>query len=73
MAILVTTCPGCGTLHVYWQGVLVKTVSLNSTTIVHRKLITVATFASTRSGTLTLRISSSNRPVVVDGVAIRRT
>jgi hypothetical protein len=72
IAILVTTCKGCGTLSVYWRGKLIKTVSLNSTTTANRKLVTVASFSSAQSGTLVLRVGSSGRRVIVDGVAIRR-
>jgi hypothetical protein len=72
IAIMVTTCPGCGTVKVYWRGGLIKTLSLNSATVVHRRLFAIATFSTARSGTLVIKVSSSNRRVTVDGVAIRR-
>ena len=49
-----------------------RTISRTSTTTVNSKLIAVTTFAAARSGTLTIRISSSGKKVVIDGVAIRR-
>lgn len=72
IALLATTCPGCGTVRVYWQGSLIKTISLDTPTVVHRRLITVASFPLTRVGTLVIRVSSSSKWVIVDGVAIRR-
>ena len=72
IAILATTCSRCGTIRVYWGSKLLKTISLRSTTTVNRKLITVTTFTSARSGTLSIRVYSSGKKVIIDGVAIRR-
>jgi hypothetical protein len=72
IAILATTCPTCGSVRVYWGSTRLRTISLRSTTTVNRKLITVTTFTSTRTGTLSIRVSSSGRKVIIDGVAIRR-
>jgi len=72
MAILATTCPTCGSVRVYWGSKLLRTISLKSTTRVDKKLIPVATFASRRTGTLKIKVYSSGKKVLVDGVAIRR-
>jgi hypothetical protein len=72
IALLATTCPTCGTVKVYWGSKWLKTVSLHSDRTVNRKLITVTTFTSARSGTLSVRVSSSGKRVIIDGVAIRR-
>ena len=72
IAIVATTCPTCGTVKVYWGSTLLRTIKLTSATTVHKKVIAVTTFTSARTGTLTIRISSSGRRVVIDGVAIRR-
>jgi hypothetical protein len=73
IAIMVTTCRTCGSMRVYWRGVLVKTVSLVSPTTVNRTLITVASFSAAQSGTLRLVVATSGKQVIVDGLAIRRS
>ena len=73
IAILVTTCSTCGSVRVYWGSTLLRTISLRSATTVTRKLITVTTFSKARSGTLTIKVYSSGKKVIIDGVAIRRT
>jgi hypothetical protein len=72
IALLATTCATCGSVKVYWGTSLLKTVSLYSATTVNKKLITVASFSAARTGTLTIRVSSSGKRVIIDGVAIRR-
>ena len=72
LALLAETCKACGSVKVYWGSTLLRTVSLYSATTQYRRLIAVATFTSARTGTLTIRIYSSGKTVVVDGVAIRR-
>ena len=41
-------------------------------TTVTKKLITVATFSTARSGSLSIKVASSAKNVYIDGVAIRR-
>jgi hypothetical protein len=72
ITLVATTCPTCGTLQVYWGSTLLKSISLRSSTIVYKKLITVTTFTTARSGTLTIKVTSSGKRVIVDGLAIRR-
>ena len=72
IALLATTCSTCGTVRVYWNGTLLRTISLHSATTVNHKLLTVTTFSAGRSGTLTIKVSSSGKRVIIDGVAIRR-
>lgn len=71
VSVVVQTCSTCGSIGVYWNNVLVKTVSLRSATTVNKKSITVLSFSSVRTGTLKLRVSSSGAKVLVDGVGIR--
>jgi hypothetical protein len=72
-AIMATTCPTCGSVKVYWAGSLLKTISLASTTTVNKKLITVTTFSTVKTGTLKLVVGTSGKQVRIDGVAISRT
>ena len=72
IAIVATTCSTCGSVRVYWGSTLLRTISLRSATTVNKKLITVTTFTSTRRGTLTIKVYSSGKKVLIDGLAIRR-
>jgi hypothetical protein len=72
IAIVATTCRTCGKVRVYWGSTLLRTVSLYSAKTVHRKLITVATFSGARRGTLSIKVYSSGKKVIIDGIAIRR-
>jgi hypothetical protein len=72
LALVATTCKGCGTVGVYWNGTLVKTVSLNAATTTYRKVITVKDFGAARSGTLVIKTLNTGR-TYVDGLAINRT
>lgn len=73
LAIVAATCPTCGKVAVYWGTALLKTISLYSSTTTNRKLIAVTTFTSVRTGTLTLKVVSSRKTVVIDGFAVRAT
>ena len=68
--LVATACHGCGSVRVYWNGALVRTISLESATTVHRKLLAIATFGTTRTGTLVIVVVGS-RPVLIDGLATR--
>jgi hypothetical protein len=69
--LVATTCPTCGTVGVYWNGTLIKTISLRSTTAVSRRVLGVTTFPGVASGTLVLR-SLTSGPVYVDGLSLSR-
>ncbi|MEI7742828.1 MAG: hypothetical protein WCK58_03635 [Chloroflexota bacterium] len=68
IAIVVTTCPTCGKVSVYLGSTLLKTVSLVSATTVNKKVITIATFATVRTGTIAIKVVSSGKKVLVDGL-----
>jgi CHAP domain len=72
IAVLVRTCPGCGTIKVYWGSTLLKTISLNATTTTRSHLIAVKTFSAVHTGTLTIKVSSAHKSVTIDGIVIRR-
>ena len=72
VALVVSTCPTCGSVKVYWNGAYKKTISLRSSTTRNKVLVSALSFSSVRSGTLKLVVSSSSKRVLVDGVAINR-
>jgi hypothetical protein len=72
LAIIATTCATCGKVRVYWRSTFLRTINLYSARTINRRLITVATFPSARSGTVTIRVYGSGKRVLIDGLAIRR-
>jgi hypothetical protein len=72
VAVVASTCPTCGSVKVYWNGVRVKTISLHSSTSRNRVLLGALSFSSVRTGTPKLVVGTSSRRVTVDGVAISR-
>lgn len=72
VSLVVTTCPTCGTVGVYWNGVLLKRLALGSSTAVSQRLVGVTVFRGVASGTLVIR-SLTSGPVFVDGLALSRT
>jgi hypothetical protein len=70
VAVVVTKCATCGTLGVYWNGKLLKKLSLAASSTRKKHLITVAEFGSLRSGTVKLVVLSAGRTVIVEGLGI---
>jgi hypothetical protein len=69
--LVVTTCSTCGTLDVLVGSSRVASVNLRSATTVNKKVIALPSF-STRSGTVTLRVTSTGKTVIVDGLGVRK-
>jgi hypothetical protein len=73
VALLVTTCPTCGTAEVWVGSTKIGTVSTASSTTHYQVLKTLPLQAATRTGTLTIKNVTSGRPLYIDGVLMRRT
>ena len=73
ITLLVTKCPTCGSLAVYWGSTKIASVGLYASTTKRRQLVAIRLLSTLRSGTLTIRSTSSGHRVMVDGVAFRRT
>jgi hypothetical protein len=69
LALLVSTCRGCGRLEAYWNGRLLKRIPLGGRPA--RKRVLLASFRSPQTGTLVLRVAS-RRQVRVDGLVLTR-
>jgi hypothetical protein len=72
LALLATRCPTCGTVQVFWNGTLLKQVSLAAATLEKKQLLALGPFPSLQEGTVRIRVSSSGRPVKIDGLAVSR-
>jgi hypothetical protein len=70
IVLVATSCPTCGTVRVYLGSTLLRTISLYSATTIHRHVYVVKQFSSVRTGTVTVKLSSSGRRVIVDGLGI---
>ena len=73
IAVVATTCSTCGSIKVYWGSTLLKSISLKSSTTANKKLITVIAWGAPKTGTLSIKVASSGKKVMIDGVVIRRT
>ena len=71
IALVATTCSGCGTVGVYWNGTLLRTVNLNAASTTYRRVISVADLGVIRSGSVVMRTVGTGR-VYVDGLALSR-
>ncbi|MFD5635755.1 fibronectin type III domain-containing protein, partial [Streptomyces sp. NPDC127077] len=71
IALIATRCSSCGSVAVYWNGTLLKTISLRATTTQRQAVLDVATFASVKSGKLTLR-TQNTASVQIDGIGLSR-
>jgi hypothetical protein len=69
--LVVTTCSTCGTLDVLVGSSRVASVNLHSATTMNKKVIALPSF-STRSGTVGLRVTSTRKTVIVDGLGVRK-
>jgi ELWxxDGT repeat protein len=71
LALVATTCPGCGSVQVFQGTTLLKQMSLSSANVDHR-IIPIATFGSVHTGTVKIRVATSGKPVIVDGLGVSR-
>jgi hypothetical protein len=71
IAAVVTKCPACGTLGVYWNGTLLRKLNLAASSTRKKQLITVAGWTSPRGGTVKLVVLSSGKPVIVEGLGLK--
>jgi Tol biopolymer transport system component len=71
IALVVTTCKGCGTVNVYWNNKLVKkNVNLGATSTKYQQVIEVASFSRPTAGTLKVVVTSSGKPVQLEGIGV---
>ena len=68
--VVATTCSTCGTLDVLVGSTRVASLSLAGAAG-NKRVLTTPVF-SARSGTVTLKVTSSGRTVLVDGLGVRR-
>jgi len=71
LALVVMTCPSCGTVNVYSGSSLLKTINLTSSTT-RRQVLIALPVVNMRTATITVRATSTNKTVAIDGLGISR-
>ncbi len=72
IAVLASTCNGCGSLRIWLDDQFLKKISLNSATAKKRQLFTVADFDTMRAGKVRIVVASKLSPLVFDGLGVSR-
>jgi hypothetical protein len=79
LAVLVTTCNGCGTIQVLWNGVALQRagttstkISLASTSTKKKVLVQLKPLAGLQDGTAIIKVVTSGKPVKIEGLGIAR-
>lgn len=70
LRLVATTCPTCGSVLVKIGRTTLATVSLRSARTVNRAVVTLLALVTPRVGAITVGVTSSGKPVVVDGLAV---
>jgi hypothetical protein len=71
VGLVAKTCRGCGTVGVYVGSTLIGRLSLAAASTHYRAVLLLPRFRG-RSGTVTVKVLTSGRPVTLDGVVISR-
>lgn len=71
LSLVARRCLGCGTVGIYWNGALIKRVSLAAASTSYRQMLPIVDFGTTRTGTVTVRTLSAGT-VSIDGLASSR-
>jgi Tol biopolymer transport system component len=72
ISLVATKCPGCGKVKVLQGGRALKTVRLVSRRVRKERVIAVANFQTVHRGKVKLRVATSGKPVIVDGLGVSR-
>jgi hypothetical protein len=73
IALVASRCSTCGTVKVYWNGVLRSTVSLKAATTQRRVVIELLSFAAPTKGTLSVVVATTGKPVSIEGLAVSKS
>jgi virginiamycin B lyase len=69
--LIATECPTCGTITFKWNGTALKAVNLYSPTPVHRRILSLVTWTSPRTGTLSITVTSTTgKTISLEGIGV---
>ncbi|HET7309870.1 MAG TPA: fibronectin type III domain-containing protein [Mycobacteriales bacterium] len=69
LAVVVTRLSGGGTIGIYWKGTLIKKISLSASSTKNRQVISLPAFATTRTGTVTIKTLTAGT-TRIDGLGV---
>ena len=69
--LVATKCAACGTVQARWNGTVIANVDLKNSTTVRRQVISLRSFTSQKTGTLTLTVTSTTgKSVTIEGLGV---
>jgi virginiamycin B lyase len=69
--LIATECPTCGTITFRWNGTALKTINLYRAATAHRQVLSIVTWTSPHTGTLTATVTSATgKTVILEGVSV---
>ena len=71
IALIATKGPTAGSVRVYWNGVLKKTISLNAATLRRQRVVAALSFSAPTNGTLVLQPTGDGQ-VIIEGVGVSK-
>jgi Tol biopolymer transport system component len=72
LALVATTCRNCGKVQVLLGGTAIGTVNLASRNTQTEQVLSVASFSAVQTGTVTLKVTTAGKPVIIDGLGVSR-
>jgi hypothetical protein len=72
VSVLVEKCPTCGSIQIFWNGHLTRSYSLFAPSVEKLVYLYAANFKTVQKGSITIRVSSSGKPVIIDGLGVSR-
>jgi len=72
VSVIVETCPTCGAIQIFWGSRLIHTYSLHSASTRKQVFLVAVSFRRVNRGTVRIRVSSSGKPVIIDGLGVTR-
>jgi hypothetical protein len=73
ITLVIEARPSGGSVDVLLNGQLLRTVSTAATVTQDRKLVSIASWPTLHTGTITIRVHTAGKPVVIDGLALSRS
>ena len=70
LAVIATTCSTCGTIDVLWNGAVLKHIDLHASITTRNVPVSIATWSAPKTGTLTIKVTSSGKPVIIEGLGV---
>jgi hypothetical protein len=66
---VVSFCPGCGTIAAFWNGGKLADFNDAAAKKLTKQIVQLPIFATVQPGTVSIMVTSSRKPVEVDGLS----